>query len=515
MPTRSVRTSAARCPDADPHRQPFCAAAGARPTSPARAPDAVQRDRRRRSPRCAPRSPSSRATAACCVFMPPIDTLEDYRRPGRGHRRRPRAELGVPVHLEGYAPPHDPRAQRDQGHARSRRDRGQHPPGAQLGRAASRSPTALYEERASDAARHREVHARRPPHRHRRRQPRRPRRRHAGRQPVPAPARSAAQPDRAIGRTIRRCRTCSPACSSGRRARRRASTRRATTRLYELELAFEQVPDQRGAAAAVAGRPACSATCWSTSRATRTAPSSASTSCTRPTAPTGRLGLVEFRAFEMPPHPQMSLAQQLLLRALVARFWKRRRIERARALGHRAARPVHAAAFHVWQDFADVIADMNRAGYRARRRRGSRRTSSSASRCTARSSYGGVELELRQALEPWHVLGEEGATGRHGALCRLVGRALAGEGARLTATGVTSSPATAGACRSSRPGAPTSSSAACAFARGSPPSSLHPTIPIDTPLVFDLYDRWSGRAVGGLHVSRRCIPAGGASSASR
>ena len=148
-----------------------------------------------------------------------------------------------------------------------------------------------------------------------------------------------------------------------------------------------------------------------------------------PDSATGRLGLVEFRGFEMPPHARMSLTQQLLVRALVARFWEVPVSAAAGPLGHGAARPLHAAALRR-AGFPRSARATCASGAWPSSRSGSCRTSNSASRWLGEATYDGVKLELRQAIEPWHVLGEEIGLVGHGPLRRFVRRAPGGQGPR-------------------------------------------------------------------------------------
>ena len=158
--------------------------------------------------------------------------------------------------------------------------------------------------------------------------------------------------------------------------------------------------------------------------------------------------------------------------------------------------------FHVWHDFVDVIDDMNRAGLSARRElvRASLRVPLSAVRQRALRRRRDRAAPGARAV----ARARRGRRGRrHGSLRRLVARAHAGARARLQrATLCHRVQRLAGAADEPR-APPASTSAACATARGNPRRACSPTIPVDAPLTFDLYDRWSGRAVAGCtyHVA--------------
>ncbi|WP_417385796.1 DUF2126 domain-containing protein [Gimesia sp.] len=261
---------------------------------------------------------------------------------------------------------------------------------------------------------------------------------------------------------------------------------------YELQIAFEQIPEKGNCPP------------WLVDRVFRhllvdlTGNTHRAEFCIdklySPDSSTGRLGLVEFRGFEMPPHWQMSLTQQLLLRALVARFWNKPYkvdlVDWNTSIHDRWLLP-----HFIQQDFEDIISELNEEGFDL-----------DASWFgphyefrfphIGEMQYRGIHVELRTAIEPWYVLGEEpagGATarfvdssvqrlqvkvqgmsnGRHILLCN--GRKIP-----LHATG-TEGEFVAGV----------------RYRAWQPPSCLHPTIPVDEPLVFDLVDTWANRSIGG------------------
>jgi uncharacterized protein (DUF2126 family) len=214
----------------------------------------------------------------------------------------------------------------------------------------------------------------------------------------------------------------------------------------------------------------------------------------------GRQGIVELRAFEMPPDARMSLAQQLLVRALVAWFWRepyRRPIVRwGTALHDRFMLP-----HFVGQDIGDVAGELQRAGFPIEPTWFTPHWEFRFPRYGS-IAVDGVELELRQAIEPWHVLGEEPGAG---GTVRYVDSSV--ERVQLLVRGLTDGRHLV-TCNGRRlPLHPTGRAgefvAGVRYKAWKPPSSLHPTLDVDAPLVFDLVDDWAGRAIGGCtyHVA--------------
>jgi uncharacterized protein (DUF2126 family) len=268
--------------------------------------------------------------------------------------------------------------------------------------------------------------------------------------------------------------------------------------LYELEIAFNQIPDHG------------QVPYWLVDRIFRnllvdiTGNTHRAEFCIdklySPDSSSGRLGLLEFRAFDMPPNKQMCIVQLLLIRCLIAWFWKKpykhKLIRWGTGLYDKFMLP-----YYVQQDMETVISELNEAGYpfefqwlepffefRF-------------------PLYGKVvahdmEMQLRFGIEPWHVLGEETISG---GTARFVDSSIERVEVRVT----NFNPARFAVTCHGIP-LPLRETvvkgeyvAGVRYRAWNPPSGLHPTLGTDVPLVFDIVDRWNGKSIGGCvyHVA--------------
>uniref|UniRef100_UPI004047BFEB transglutaminase family protein n=1 Tax=Mariniflexile sp. TaxID=1979402 RepID=UPI004047BFEB len=262
--------------------------------------------------------------------------------------------------------------------------------------------------------------------------------------------------------------------------------------LYELEIAFSQIPEDG------------EVPFWLTDRLFRHLLTDLTGNTHRaefcidklysPDSSSGRLGILELRAFDMPPHPQMSLMQNLLVRTLVAWFWNK-------PYEHNLVRwgtELHdkfLIEHYVREDIKDIVEQLNKAGYKFKED-WFNPFFEFRFPLHGMVTINNMHLELRAAIEPWNVLGEEMAGG---GTARYVDSSLervqvklnnfVDERYVLTCNGVK--------VQLNNTGVKGEYVAGIRYKAWNPHSSLHPTIGVDTPLVFDIIDTWNKRSIGG------------------
>jgi uncharacterized protein (DUF2126 family)/transglutaminase-like putative cysteine protease len=262
--------------------------------------------------------------------------------------------------------------------------------------------------------------------------------------------------------------------------------------LYELELAFQQIPDMEENEVPF----------WLVDRIFRnllidiTGNTHRAEFCIdklySPDSSTGRLGILEFRGFDMPPHYRMSMVQMLLIRGLVSWFWKKpydhKLVRWGTSLHDRFLLP-----HYCFKDLGEVMNDLRNAGYGFD-------IGWFDPFFSFRFPFLGelqvddIHIELKMAIEPWNVLGEEiSSTGT----ARFVDSSL--ERLQIKISGLTDSRYHL-LCNGFRiplknTGVQGEYVTGVRYRAWQPPSALHPTLGVDTPLTFDLFDTWTKKSV--------------------